>query len=529
MNIFYRFTLKLIATLSWCAVIPLHADAWDNFVRIAHIVTKDGKSTELPSGVAREKEFKENIEGLPNWNRELIENITLSLEEESREAYLLANVGTPFIGVVNLNTGVIYLHPTVLTYQLQLVDRNVASFYDNENIFIIDNDIFKTLPSMMRNANNIGKTAVLTPQKYSGNQLPPILFQSTNIESFNKDKMNSKPILSKYGGYSLLPHIQHKGSNDDKYKQFVYHSRNDAYVLPEERRLISWDCHPDNEKTESSHGCLVKMLDEVGEPHLGFAVTKHDEEFCSKEPNLRIGEVNGLFFTGTSASQNNHVYKVENGAIAEREARKIYNELVQSLQIDADSIKPCSGTFDIERDLPEQKYFEEGEPFTLSFKIAAVGQAKENFMNKGYECTWFKDDKIFSQNDCQIFIDNADHSVAGLYRVEARPRGSDIIIKSAVSHVTEEPLPPLPEFTDKKEGKTLFLLEKNQAITITANTKHATKFLWQKSKDKKWVNRGRDRNLHIAEFDEDLHAGTYRVIASNRTGTIVKEIVLQGK
>lgn len=521
--IFYRFFL-VIAVAQSCAIMAL-ADTWDNYLTVANIVQKSGKITGMPEGVEKQKEIQEHIPGLPSGARAHIEQLVLTIEPDSIELYRRAKPGAPFIGIVNLITGTIYLHPTVLTYQLSVVEDDTSFLYDSTDIFQIEGDFFAQLPVSWQQKYSIGNRVILTPQKYTAKQLPQKLYKKMNyFESLNFNFMNSKEALSSFGNYSIISLATHKGREQDRYKKFVYHSRNDAFVLPEERKLIYDACHPNNPNLISSHECLVDMLEENDVPHLGFAITKIDKNFCQSSPEDRIGDLNGLYFTGTSASQNNGIYVIKNGAMAEREARKIYTALTTQLGIEADHIGPCPGTFKIKKNLPAQAKLSSEKPLKLDFVVEALGQSQDSSMELGYDCIWYKNGKILSEvKTCSFSINEYLDSSQGTYQVFAVPKlGGETLISQECT-VTLAPLPGPPRFTQSPQS--IFYAKPGQNINIIFAMKNASHIKWEKYRESSnsWSGRGTSESLEISGFDQKYDAGRYRIIGSNTSGSLVHE------
>lgn len=537
----YKFFLRTSIILILLESMPW-ADAWDNYLKIAPTIEKAGRSTGLPGGVEKIREFRNSHVSYDQWNKADLENLHMFLEESSALMYQAANPGTPFIGVVNLYTGMIYLHPSVLTYAVTLVDQQFIDYYNKNHITIVDKNIHKQFPENWKKIFPIGSKIIFTPQKYTVTQLPRSLFNQIGLfESFDPIAMNSDKVLSAYGGLSILNLARHKGSDDDRYKKFVYHSRNDAFVMQKERDLIYNECHPDNQKLISSHECLVAMLGEQGIPHVGFAITKHDENFCMADENERIGEINGLYFTGTSASQNRDVYNEEalgsreqfGGNMGEREARKIYNAVVAGVGINPDAIRPCPGTFEIERNLPGKAIIPEHGKLHLIFKIMALGQARDNLMEHGYQCQWYKNGiEIDAGNKCEYIIPDYSEEYTGLYSVKANPKDDSVnVFNSTVAHVTLAEKAPPPSF--KVEPPSIIHADPGKDIALTFEISNASTYKWEyydiKPNPPLWRGRGTNRELNIMGFDPHRQGGRYRFTATNNAGSVSREFIIESR
>ncbi len=514
-----------------CANSLLAFDAWTKFLSVAPTVAKEGIKRRLPSGVEAQKEFRAENRDIRLWSGRGYENVAFKLEPESAQLYQKANAGTPFIGIVNLNNGTIYLHPTVLTYSVAKPD--IKELYRSDLFWKISPEVHAQLPNSWKKILKMYDQVILEPQKYTSQQLPSRLYErgaEGKFPSFDPVQINSDDFLQRYGGFTVLENARHKGEVNENYKMFVYHSRNDAFVMSKERDKIFALCHPNATSPISSHECLVEMLNEHDEPHLGFSITKQQIDFCQKGPLDKIGQINGLYFSGTSASQNDSVYVRGNGTMAEREARKIYNSLAASLGIE--TIGPCQETFQISRNFPNKTTLPIGEKLELEFKITADGQASEAMMENGYNCTLYKNEQRIANNQCSLLLDaKSGTEIEGRYQVVASPIASPdlIFFSNAVTVGLQCPTNLAPPKFESAPAK-LFQGEEGSALSISFNVSgDCLSYTWKKwdEKNQKWRGRGIEKELKIKQFDASLHSGKYQFTAGNSSAKVESEFEIQ--
>ena len=269
------------------------------------------------------------------------------LEPDSRRIYDESKEGTPLIGIADVVTGDVYLHPSALSFKkVDVTEADAkAKAVPGHKFSAADFAIVQGVPAVGEAAvpgakkafAKSGDTYFFTTTEYSATQIPAAaLFDASN--HVNYDDMDH------YGfPKEKLATLKHGANGKPTDVQTVlYHALNGE--IPQKKFLdhLNRNCAlPVAQST--SHDCLRMMLFGDAEPAVhttvGFAVHRHQDGYCTTAANLRVGPVPGMRFSGTSRSNNNRIFgkpkdiakapaapKCE-GCMSEEMASLIYNAI----------------------------------------------------------------------------------------------------------------------------------------------------------------------------------------------------------
>lgn len=323
---------------------PSHADAWSQY-RALGPANERGMARGPTRGVRWSAPLKEGI-SLPKKFR---------LEPESIDNYLASPVGTPLIGLADLSTGIVYLHPSARVYTLTVADFAVPAVngtYDIESALAPTTELNRFLSAQHRatlrssgiveadgftmrgdfDADENYHRLLIGTEIYSRMQIPYALHRVSNQLSRDQTEALAMP-------RSALGMMRHNGKASP---HLVYHSRNHGFVTPAEMEMLAPACTLQN--PVSSHDCVESLLVAAGVklgPTIGFAVQRHDPAYCTTPVANRIG-INAMYFSGTSRSNNKRIFGDNSDAeLPVPVAQALYNAIVGDLRIDAASFVPC--------------------------------------------------------------------------------------------------------------------------------------------------------------------------------------------
>jgi len=519
------------------------ADAWDELKKNCRPNARlESAGQLLPDGVDPRRVYDDDKLKEKKLDPADFARLDWKVERESIRDYEIMPRGTPFIGVADLSNGMIYLHPAPLTVELK--PEVPAGDDDTEELRQIQQGLpasFRTrltqawlgrLEPPERAKWQVGQTVYIAPGKYGENQYVRSLFKPNGGYISTDDFLTETSAENvKFMRHSIP--LADAGSTR-RFGVYVYHNRQATLVSDNDVGRIYKGCQPGAEQYVSSHECLLEMLglDWNKTAFLGFSITKRDRNYCTHADLDSIGELNGLYFSGTSKSQNDSVYKDKGGALSEADAKKIYNVLTAALHIPP--VAACEAPR-VEGAPPAPALtIQEGGEIDIEPTLIARGMS-----SKRITCTWRKGGDVvpgFRGSPCRFRKTNVTPQDDATYQLTASSGKGAPLVVDYVRHVTARPVPTVESIevavydedseprvipTDG-DGVTEIVVPAGTpvGITVTSTSVSATSSWLRRPANTQQDGDPIDdtEQLYINDFQAQ-NAGEYRVRITNSSGS----------
>ena len=266
------------------------------------------------------------------------------LEPDSLTIYRDSGAGTPLIGIADLETGQVFIHPSAISFKKVEAGpagsgyRFTASEYDIVKVMTYNpagnGATARTRVFPLRAAEYFFQTS-----DYSAQQTP-------RVARLPDGQHVNYPDMDAYGfPADRLDALQHGARRGADVKTVVYHEMPGEVPQKKFLRRLHPNCGLHNALT--SHDC-VKVILYGGawqsKKTLGFAVHRHQDNYCTTAEDHRIGPFRGMRFSGTSRSNNNRIFDNPadcQGCMSEDVAKLIFNAISAGVDPACALPRPC--------------------------------------------------------------------------------------------------------------------------------------------------------------------------------------------